>query len=38
MTYEVALREPGRFRGAAALGGIMFADVRASNWRPPSRT
>ena len=28
MTYEVALREPGRFRGAAALSGIMFPTVR----------
>ena len=28
MTYEVALREPGKFRGAAALSGLMFAPER----------
>ena len=37
MTYEVALREPGRFRGAAALSGLMFAPERRRSWRPPSR-
>ncbi len=30
MVYEVALREPGRFRGAAVLGGSLFASARAA--------
>ncbi len=29
MVYETALREPGRFRGAAVLSGSMFASERA---------
>ena len=30
MTYEIALKEPGRFRGAAVLSGILFASAVAS--------
>ncbi len=30
MTYEVALREPGRFRGAAVLSGILFPSAVAT--------
>ncbi len=30
MTYEVALREPGTFRGAAVLSGILFPSETAS--------
>ena len=30
MTYEVALREPDRFRGAAVLSGILFGSATAA--------
>ena len=38
MTYEVALHEPGRFRGAVVMSGLLFPSALAGDPPGPNRT